>query len=568
MLRTNLPLLVILVLAFMLRVVALDRYPTGFTADEASQGYTAYSILKTGKDEWGESFPLNPRSFGDFKPPFYTYMTIASVAIFGLTEFAVRLPSALFGTLAVFFTYLLGKKLVDTVDSRSHLESRFNLDSTLVGLLAALLLAISPWHLPLSRGAFEANLSTSVLTAGMYFFLRGLESAKWFVLASVLFGLNMFTYHSAKVLTPLMILVLVWWKRDNLFLRRRSLAIPSLVLLLFGLVVFASFFSGAGSRAADLAIFHPTGGWGAISDRRFEAVQAGIPDVIARLFSNKLTYVITTFSKNYMQYFSLTYLFSEGAGEGTYGMIPGRGVLYFYEIITLGFAIYLWVTKKLSYVSILFLWLLLAAMPPSMAKGVYAANRFAVSMPAWQILSAIGAVGLYEILIKRWPQYRKYLLTATAGIVLLFFAFFMESYIAHTPVVQAGAMRYGWQEAVSYIRDHQDQYDQIYVSRKLSEPQAFLAFYLPIEPSEFQKFAPSLLQYEKDGKTFVDQLGSYRIGKYIFEEIPRGVVPQEKTLYVGTVDELQDFRKDAIYEIKYPDGKPAFIFITARPTSL
>lgn len=543
-------LLTIVLFAFLLRVVVLDRFPVGFTADEAAQGYTAYSILQTGKDEWGISFPLNPRSFGDFKPPVYTYLTVLSVAAFGLTEFSVRFPSALFGTLAVFFTYLLSKKL--TNDSR-------------IGLLAALLLAISPWHMPLSRGAFEANLSTSILTAAIYFFLRGFDSSKWFIPASVLFGLNMFTYHSAKFLTPLLVLVLLNWKKDQLLSRRKSLVLPVFILGGLGLMVAASFLSGAGSRAADLAIFRPTDGWAAIADRRFEAVLAGIPDAIARIFSNKITYVISIFSKSFLQYFSIEFLFGDGAGEGTYGMIPGRGILYFYEIITLGFALYLWITKKVSYMTVLVLWIVMAAVPAAMAKGFHAANRFAASMPAWQILSAIGAISLYDLVKTRWPRSTFVIRALSFVIILFFFAFFLESYFIHAPVSQAGAMRYGWSEAVNYIREHQHEYNKIYVSRKLSEPQTFLAFYLPIEPEEFQLSAPSLMQYEKDGKTFLDQLGSYSIGKYIFEEIPRGIVPKEGSLYVGTLDELHELRKTAIHQIDYPNHRPAFIFVTKLP---
>ena len=94
-----------------LRFIWLDKYPVGFTPDEAAQGYTAYSILKTGRDEWGKRFPLNPRSFGDFKPPLQTYLMIPSVAVFGLNEFAVRFPNALLSSLAIIGVFLLAKEL-------------------------------------------------------------------------------------------------------------------------------------------------------------------------------------------------------------------------------------------------------------------------------------------------------------------------------------------------------------------------------------------------------------------------------------------------------------------------
>src|SRR3989344_8926202 len=97
--NTKILLILIIILAALTRVLFLGQFPNGFTGDEAQQGYSAYSILKTGKDEWGQVLPIFPRGFGDYKPPLYTYLTIPSVAVFGLNIFAVRLPSALIGIL-------------------------------------------------------------------------------------------------------------------------------------------------------------------------------------------------------------------------------------------------------------------------------------------------------------------------------------------------------------------------------------------------------------------------------------------------------------------------------------
>src|SRR3990170_6292149 len=100
-------LFIIVVLAFFLRFYLLSVIPVGFNPDEASFGYDAYSIVKTGKDQWGHSWPLVLESFGDFKSPLYTYMAIPSVAMFDLSKFSVRFPNALLGTAAVYITYLL-----------------------------------------------------------------------------------------------------------------------------------------------------------------------------------------------------------------------------------------------------------------------------------------------------------------------------------------------------------------------------------------------------------------------------------------------------------------------------
>src|SRR3989344_6941222 len=98
----------IIAAALFLRLYDLSRIPIGFNDDEAAFGYNAYSLLKTGKDEWGRVMPFPAfESFGDWKLVFYLYSVVPSVAVFGPSNFAARLPSALFGILAVLAAYPL-----------------------------------------------------------------------------------------------------------------------------------------------------------------------------------------------------------------------------------------------------------------------------------------------------------------------------------------------------------------------------------------------------------------------------------------------------------------------------
>ena len=97
-------LILIIILAFGLRFWKLDSYPA-FNADEAALGYNAYSILNTTRDEYGGFLPLNLKSFGDWKPAIYAYLAVPFVAIFGLNEWSIRLPSALLGVATVLILY-------------------------------------------------------------------------------------------------------------------------------------------------------------------------------------------------------------------------------------------------------------------------------------------------------------------------------------------------------------------------------------------------------------------------------------------------------------------------------
>ena len=132
--------LIILFGAF-LRLFDLGKNPPGLYWDEVSLGWNAYSILKTGMDEHGRFFPLDTfYAFGDYKPPAYVYASVPTIALFGLNEFAVRLPSALAGIGLILVTYFLTEEL-------------FNRKA--ISLLSAFLISISPWSITLSRVAFE-----------------------------------------------------------------------------------------------------------------------------------------------------------------------------------------------------------------------------------------------------------------------------------------------------------------------------------------------------------------------------------------------------------------------------
>ncbi len=164
--------IIIVLLAALLRFYQLDTNPPSLTWDEAAWGYNAYSLGVSGTDEFWKFLPLDYiESFGDFKPPVYAYLGILLVKIFGLTEFAVRFPSAFFGVLTVIMTYFLVLRIFS--DSKNKYK---------YALIAMSILAISPWHILLSRAAFEANVASFFIISGIYAFLHGIQEKSWIFL--------------------------------------------------------------------------------------------------------------------------------------------------------------------------------------------------------------------------------------------------------------------------------------------------------------------------------------------------------------------------------------------------
>jgi len=106
--KTTVLLIVIVLIGFVLRGYRVSVNPPSISWDEASIGYNAYTILKTGKDEHGKFMPVDTfAAFGDYKPPIPVYLTVPFVALFGMTELAVRAPSVVAGTLSIWVLYLL-----------------------------------------------------------------------------------------------------------------------------------------------------------------------------------------------------------------------------------------------------------------------------------------------------------------------------------------------------------------------------------------------------------------------------------------------------------------------------
>src|SRR5258708_4721321 len=146
---TILILVIAIAIAIVTRFYKLGEAPKGLYLDEAGQGYSAYSILKTGKDEFGKSFPIVFRSFTDFKTPVYIYLIVPLIAIFGLTTFTVRFPSFFFSILTIPVLFHLVEELI---------HKKMSYKYYLFAPIICLLLAISPWHILFGRTNFECNV--------------------------------------------------------------------------------------------------------------------------------------------------------------------------------------------------------------------------------------------------------------------------------------------------------------------------------------------------------------------------------------------------------------------------
>src|SRR3989344_829379 len=229
--RIFLLLIGVVLLGGFLRFYHLGDVPAGFHRDEAFLGYNAYSILKTGKDMNDISLPLHLKSFL-YSPAGYSYASIPFIAAFGLNALSIRFASALFGTMTIFSTYLLVLELFRKLEIE-------NWKLRAIALLSALLLAVSPWHINLSRVATENTIVVFFITLGTLLYLIWHRNNKLvFLLASFFsFGLTIFIYQASRAFLPLFIPDILIASRKTI---RNSVAIFFLTILIPIVLIFRS----------------------------------------------------------------------------------------------------------------------------------------------------------------------------------------------------------------------------------------------------------------------------------------------------------------------------------------
>ena len=172
-------LIAVLLLAAFLRLWKLDVVPRGPSHDEANNGLMAGEVLKG-------YHPVFFEIYTGVEPGLIYPQALAFWAL-GSNATVQRWVSVAFGLLTVALTYAFAVRLFR---------------SRLVGLLSALLVAVSFWHVFVSRLALRAVVMPPLQILTLLFFWRGLETRSWrdFVLAGLFGGLTMYTYLSSRFL--------------------------------------------------------------------------------------------------------------------------------------------------------------------------------------------------------------------------------------------------------------------------------------------------------------------------------------------------------------------------------
>ena len=536
-------LIFVVLIAAVLRFWQLGNIPPSLDWDEAALGYNAYSILKTGRDEYGVFLPMVLRSFDDYKPPLYAYLTIPAVAAFGLKPWAVRLPSVIMGILAVIGTYFLVRELLKYSEQKfSFAIDHLSFDMPTV---ASLLLAISPWHIQFSRIAFEANTGVTLNIWAVFAFFYGLKSRRWLTISAFLSGLALYAYHSERVFLPLLLLILTFLFWKELIAHKKSLVIGIIIGMITILPLLPVVFTGTSvTRLAGTSSLADETSLLSASVKKLE--YDGAHHIFwGAMFDNRRLVWLQTVVNGYLSHYSFRWLFLTGDNPRHHA--PDMALLYLWEMPFLLWGMFR-VTKSGGRLpKILWSWFFIAPIAASPTTELPHAIRTLVFLPVFQIFTSFGILEFFNWFKKSPNVKNKLILSLTSVLVVFNILLYLHMYFGHLNHETSEDWQYGYSQAVQYIRANYSKYQKIVVSTKLEQPYMFFLFYLKYDP----------VKYLAEGGTHSGGFAEVKnkFAKYEFRPVNWGAEKKDHTiLYVSTPGEIP---APGLLTVHYLDGTDA-----------
>jgi 4-amino-4-deoxy-L-arabinose transferase-like glycosyltransferase len=493
-----------------LRFYHITAVPPGLQQDEAVYGYDAYSIFQTGRDHLGHPFPfVSLENFGDWSSPLLTFLCVPFVGIFGLHVEVIRGVTAVMGLIAIPAVFGLAVLLFQRPAA---------------GVVAAWLIALSPFHVHLSRWAVIPSLVPTMVALTLLVFVWAMRNRneRAFVLAAFLACLTMATYHSMKLYVPLALLpAFLIYHRTILKLKAEALIYAALVFIaLAGPILWLTVRDPAGgARFAQTSVFDQTDG--------------GIGTVVSQ----------------YLSYFSPSFWLVRGSNDLMQVPLDGIELWAVMPFILCGLGWLTWQAVKSSdgwlrsSGLLLFALLLLYPIPGALTIPAPDALRGAHVITLAALLASAGGVAAFDrlqgLLAGRDRNLRLGASAFVIAVVVLGYGYDLQHRFVHYfggygEEVEP-SFHYGLKDALDYAFAHEDAYDEVWVLPDVHEPYIYVLFYKQWPADDVH----SNLVLTRDPPEWNVV---HSIGKYHFDD-PSGFSLSDLTL---------------ITQSRYSDGRPAY----------
>lgn len=543
--------LILIFFSSFLYFYALAGIPSGFYADEVTIGYNAYSLLKTGRDEYGQFLPTALRLYGSYTPPLYAYITMLPISFFGLSVFSTRFMSAISGVISALLVYLFlkhtaslnSKKILkQTASSQAGIRDHDNL----MPFFGALFFAISPWVVFYTRLGYEVYFAFMLFFLGIFFLYKGLSNNFYIALATIPLSFSTYASHSTKFLAPILFITYLMIFRKHVHVRLLFQSSRSIFLILFSFIL----------QVPNIVLLS-TGAFFVKNDLFYWDVIQTRADAINLPYLLSIPYSFCfEFFGRYFSYFSPYSLFTLGDPDSQRSL-PSLSVFYTWMVIPYLVGLYSVIkTPQLKNKFLLFL-LLILPIAGALTKDPFSTQR---ALPFFLPVFLTIWTGIEMITKKITPFVKKSVLLSFFALSILFL---YRSYFVLFPTENATSWGYGYNELFEKLQLYKDQH--IVIDNSRTKP--LTAYYLFTNNYEPQKSHE--LQYMENyytPKTYFDKN---------IENIEFRPITWEKDIYKTEVlvgdnltfskNHIIEHKLEKVFEITTPDNELVFAGYKTNP---
>ena len=392
-------LLVISLLVAAAYFVEVPKNPVGFFVDEASIAYNAHTISSRGVDEYGKTFPLYFRAFGEYKSPVYIYALAAIFKFTGPSILVARMFSAVLGLATALLLGLLALRITGR---------------RLTGLMVFIAAGLTPWLFEVSRLVFEVALFPGLLVIFLLLLHAASRRGEWSwpipAGLGLLLGLMVYTYSGGRLLAPLLSLGLLF------FITRRRWRAVVLTFVVFGFTLLPM---------AVFTLRHPE----ALGER-FKYVTYIKP-------GDTNTQIAARFVQNYIQNFSARSWLLKGDPEPRHHL-PGMGSMLVGTTILalIGLLVIVLRHRREAWWRFVLYGLAVSPIPASLTLDHFHSLRL-IALPVFMLVLMVPAIEFFLNPNGRWEKPCQVSLAALVFAIILQGAVFQWSFHTSMPRVDA-----------------------------------------------------------------------------------------------------------------------------------
>ncbi len=484
--KIKIALILIVSLGTLIRFWSLGDNNIGLFRDEAALGFNSWSILQTGRDEYGQKLPVFFRSFEVFFMPAYVYLSVPIMKIFGLNEFSTRLLSALSGIFLILFAFLIGRKIFK---------------SERVGIFSAIIVAFSPWSIFYSKGAFEGNLALLFFATGFYFWIKFLDkfTRKYFFISLLFFLLSMYSYQSPRLVVPIFLGVSIISLKNVWELKKVWILGLLLALFLYLPILLLSFQPASYHRALGVSVF-------------------------SRSESSSIYSVFNQFASMYLHYYSPMNLFWLG-DYNNQRSVEGFSTFYFWIFPFLMIGVWKFIKGNFQKKPLL-IWTLLGPLPASLTPDPFHTYRAILFFMPISLMIAFGISNLLD-------YFKRFKLGFLFALIMFFtfsLIYYLFNFLLVSPLYKWRDWDFGYKEIAQLLKKEPKDI-RVVIDDPNTESYIHLLFYGVIPISDYQNEAKKLI----NGKYYSDaeKIRPQKIGRFEFRKVDwpseRG---ESKTIFI------------------------------------